>query len=131
MEVILMGGKILVVDDEARICMALARMLQRSGYAVEEAGGGADALRRLCDGDGHKDFRLIIMDLQMGNMGGLEVLEQLQSRSIFVPVLPMTGHSDRRTQDELRKYGCCDPLIKPFNKDELMNRIEGILGNGN
>jgi two-component system cell cycle sensor histidine kinase/response regulator CckA len=114
-------GRLLVIDDEEAVRSVLAEMLRDHGHVVETAAGGAEALRALERGA----FDLVIVDLQMPAMNGVEFLERL--RRVCVArrpmVLVMTG---RMMVDDLASYfglGVFDMLLKPFSRDELLSRV--------
>ena len=114
---------ILVVDDEPSACSALTTVLKGAGYNVLVASDGQRALEQveLSSPD------LILSDLCMPNMGGLELLRQLKRRSIAVPVLLMTASSAVDSAVEAMKEGAADYLTKPLNIDELSIVVERTL----
>ena len=117
------SATILVVDDEPSACSALATVLKGAGHHVLVAGDGQQALDQV-------DLRtpdLILSDLCMPNMGGLELLRQLKRRAIGVPVLLMTASSAVDSAVGAMKEGAADYLTKPLNIDELLIVIERTL----
>ena len=119
------GQTILVVDDEELVRNLTARMLRSQGYQVHVAGSGPEALEisEKCNGSVH----LLLTDLHMPEMNGLEVAQQLQSRWPQMRVLYMSGHSAadglvRRVLDEGGPF-----LPKPFDQDALMEKIQAAL----
>jgi DNA-binding response OmpR family regulator len=113
---------ILLVDDDAQLARMLAEFLSGEGYAAHRAESGAAAFVMLAE----RRFDLVILDVMMPNLSGLEVLRRLRD-SNDVPVLMLTARgedSDRITGLEL---GADDYLSKPFNPRELVARIRAIL----
>ncbi|MDB4905745.1 MAG: Blue-light-activated protein [Gemmatimonadetes bacterium] len=116
--------RLLVVDDEAPLRMALARLLGRRGYEVMEADSGAVALQLLAEPGNEVD--VVLTDVFMPGMGGRELAERLAEQRPGLPVVFMSGY----TADEVLRRGLMDArtpfLQKPFELDEL-DRIMGTL----
>ncbi|MEM9520788.1 MAG: response regulator transcription factor [Actinomycetota bacterium] len=114
---------LLVVDDEENLRSMLAAALQHHGYRVSLAGDGNDALIWLETAT----VDLIVLDVMMPNLDGLEVCNRLRARGDQTPVLFLTARSE--TADKVRglRVGGDDYLEKPFSLDELAARIEAIL----
>jgi CheY-like chemotaxis protein len=119
------GQTILVVEDEELVRNLTARMLRSRGYQVHVAGGGPEALQvsEQCGGDVH----LLLVDLHMPQMNGLEVAQQLQSRWPQMRVLYMSGHGSavglvRRVLDEGAPF-----LPKPFDLGMLIEKVQAAL----
>jgi PAS domain S-box-containing protein len=121
------GGRerILIVDDEDGIRRSAARVLRRSGYAVEEAADGQKALALL--GRAENQFDLLLSDLVMPHMGGLALYEKLQARGNGTRVLLMSGY----TAEDVRALKAAQPglrfLHKPWTVTDLLRRVRGIL----
>jgi two-component system KDP operon response regulator KdpE len=113
--------RILVVDDEARILSFLSSKLKASGYEVLTAGNGLEGLEQAQA----QEPDLIVLDLIMPKMDGLEMLKQLRSFSA-VPVIILTAKSADADRIKGLQLGADDYLPKPFNPDELVARIEAI-----
>jgi two-component system KDP operon response regulator KdpE len=113
---------ILVVDDEAQIRRALERALVARGYEVDAAADGAEALDqaavRLPD--------LIVLDLNMPVLGGLEVTRQIRSWS-SVPILVLSVREDESDKIAALDSGADDYLTKPFGVGELLARVRALL----
>jgi two-component system response regulator HydG len=115
--------KILVVDDEESHRIMLRAVLSADGYAVMEASDGTEALTAV-----ERDaFDLILMDIRMTNMDGIEALTEIRKISPLVPVLIMTAYASVKTAVEALKAGAFDYLTKPLDIEELKILIEKAL----
>jgi len=114
---------LLIVEDEERVASFLDKGLRAHGYDVEWAQTGQDALRRLT-GPG---ISLVILDLGLPDLDGLEVLESLRDRGSVVPVLVLSARG--RTGDRVKglNLGADDYLGKPFAFEELLARVRANL----
>src|SRR5512133_2054598 len=115
--------KILVVDDEASHRTMLKAVLTAEGYAVAEAADGLDAVRAV----EKEPFDLILMDLRMTDMDGIEALTEIRRISPLVPVLIMTAYASVKTAVEALKAGAFDYLTKPLDIEELKVLIDKAL----
>jgi DNA-binding response OmpR family regulator len=115
--------KLLVVEDEQRVASFLVKGLRAHGYGVEWVTTGRDALRRAADAD----VSLVILDLGLPDLDGLEVLESLRERGATVPVLVLSARG--RVDDRVKglDLGADDYLAKPFAFEELLARIRANL----
>jgi DNA-binding response OmpR family regulator len=115
--------KLLVVEDEDRVASFLVKGLRAHGYAVEWVSTGRDALRRAADAD----IALMILDLGLPDLDGLEVLKSLRERGVTVPVLVLSARG--RVDDRVKglDLGADDYLAKPFAFEELLARIRANL----
>jgi DNA-binding response OmpR family regulator len=113
--------RILVVDDEERILNFLTTKLKASGYEVLTAGNGVTGLEQV-QAQGPD---LVVLDLLMPKMGGLDMLKQLRTFSP-VPVIILTAKGADTDRIKGLQLGADDYLPKPFNPDELVARIEAI-----
>ena len=113
--------RILVVDDEERIINFLRSKLKASGYEVLTANNGLEGLEQAQA----QEPDLIVLDLLMPKMDGLEMLKQLRSFSA-VPVIILTAKGADADRIKGLQLGADDYLPKPFNPDELVARIEAI-----
>jgi len=118
-----MNASILVVDDEAVVREALQDILASEGYDVAVAVSGDDAVRTIPPAG----FDLIVSDIRMPGLNGLEVLERSRAANPHVGVILITGHASVDTAIEALRLGANDLLLKPFEMDELRRSVERVL----
>jgi len=115
--------RVLVVDDETKMQRVLEIMLRKMGHEVACADNGLDALRELqaapCD--------LIISDLRMPGMGGMELLQALRKQGNEVPVIIMTAYGTIESAVDAMKLGACEYIVRPFDVDALELTVNRIL----
>ncbi|MBN1758479.1 MAG: response regulator [Chitinispirillaceae bacterium] len=110
---------ILIVDDEISICEVLGQFLRREGYTVSIASSGEEGLSILRGGDVH----LIISDIKMPGMSGVDLLKQIKADSLSLPVLMTTGFPTLDTAIEALKLGAYDYMTKPFHLEEIGEKV--------
>lgn len=106
---------ILVADDEKVIRDLFTRFLSKKGYAVFTASDGFEALHKI-KGD---NFDILIMDLKMPRMSGMELLEEIRELKGDLIIIVITGYATIETAKEAMKQGCFDYITKPFNLDDI------------
>ena len=117
------GERVLVVDDEEFILETAREALRDVGYRVLTAEGGDEALRRL---DDHEDVEVVITDLRMPNMDGLDLIRTLRARYPNLPIIAASGMADGRSEDALQA-GAHTFLAKPFSEEELQGALREAL----
>lgn len=115
-------SRILVADDEAAIRKVVRDALEKAGHEVETAVDGEEASRLFEEGD----FHLIVTDLNMPNLDGLELV-RLVRRTSSIPVMVLTVRQEEREKVRLLDSGADDYVTKPFGVAELMARVRALL----
>ncbi|MFQ5698691.1 MAG: sigma-54-dependent transcriptional regulator [Myxococcota bacterium] len=111
-----MSGRLLIVEDESGIRLALRGLLKRDGYEVELAASGEEALERFAA----EPFDLVLTDLALGrSVSGMQVLEQVKARRRETAVVMITAHGSEKIAVEAMKAGAEDYVPKPFDNDEI------------
>ncbi len=111
-----MKRKILVVDDEESIRWVLGNSLQKEGYIVEYGVNGEQAIEKTTT----EYYSLIMLDIKMPDIDGLEVLSELRIRGIDIPVIIVTAQNTVRNAIDAMKRGAYDYIAKPFDLDEVI-----------
>lgn len=115
------AGRVLVVDDDEDSRRLLAHLLERKGYAVVLADGGASAISTLAK----EEVDVVVLDVMMPIMDGFAVCRELKKSpgTASVPVILLTARDDMETRATGMKLGVSDFLAKPVNKEELYVRV--------
>jgi len=122
-------ARILLVDDEPAFRFAAGVALRRDGYRVEEAADGKEALGKALSARNDGDpFRLVVTDIRMPVMSGIELIEALREHGVGTSLCAITCFGDRALVSELAGKGCADYLEKPFAPEELLKRVGEMLG---
>ena len=112
--------RVLLVDDEAEFVSALSERLMLRGIEVDTALNGEEALVRLEE----KKFEVVILDVMMPGLGGLEVLRQIKMTHPNTQVILLTGHGSTREGIEGMRLGAFDYLIKPVDIEEMLAKMK-------
>lgn len=117
---------VLIVDDSATMVMSLKSTLAMNGFQVETAGNGQLALDKLKAGCRPN---LILTDINMPVMGGMELIEKVRALSNFrfIPILTLTTESDTAKRNESKRLGATGWLVKPVSGDDLIKVIKRVL----
>ncbi len=115
--------KILVVDDEKIVVNNLKKIIESFGYACKKANSGLDASKKI----DKEPFDVIIADIVMPNMGGMELLHKIKEDHPDIDVLMMTGYGNEYTFTEVIKEGATDFISKPFQNDEIEAKLHRIM----
>ncbi len=116
------GAKILVVDDELIVRESLGGWLERDGHTVDKAASGEESLEKF----EKTRYDIILLDIKMEGMSGLEVLKRVKEIDPDVSVVMITAYGSIPSAIEAMKSGAYEYLLKPFDPDELMVLIEKI-----
>jgi len=119
-----MKKTIFIIDDSATVIMSLKTTLEMNGYTVESASNGKMALDKIASG-----FKpdLIITDLNMPTMNGLEFIKNARQILKFTPILILTTESEQSKKDEAKKLGATGWLVKPVAGTDLINVVKKVL----
>ena len=112
-------AKILIVDDEIRARASMARFLELDGHEVYQAGDGIEALDLFRE----HEFAVVVSDIKMPRMDGVRLIEQIRMVRPRVPIILVTGYSDRVP-------GGVPILTKPLKLRDLSHKIDELLGAG-
>ena len=113
---------ILCIDDEPEILRILIQYLDMIGHTVKSAPGGEEGWKIL---DSYQPgFDLIITDVRMPGMTGLQFLEKLRGLGLDTPVVVISGHNDHELAEAARQFGILQILAKPFSLDDVDEALE-------
>ena len=118
-----MTGKVLIVEDDQAMAVALRDGFEYEGYAVSVANDGDEGLRLARAGG----TDLIVLDVMLPRISGLEICQQLRAASDDVPIILLTARSQEADKVQGLRLGADDYLTKPFAFDELVARVEAVL----
>ncbi len=118
-----MSGLVMVVEDEAPVRAALVRLLQSADYKVRDFASGRDFL---CS-DMPQAPACLLLDMQMPDITGMDILEQLTDKDARMPVIFITGHGSIPLSVQAMKLGAREFLTKPVNPDELLAAVNEAL----
>jgi DNA-binding NtrC family response regulator len=119
-----MAVSILVVDDELDMLMLLRMIIEdNTDYEVETTNNPSEALKMFSE----KDYDLVITDLKMPGMDGVELFDELSEMKPGTPVIIITAYGSLETADEAMKKGVSDFITKPFRKDSILFTIKRVL----
>ena len=110
-----MSYKVLIVDDEPGMRSLLTRVMEKEGYRSRAVADGAQALESIQGGD----WDLVIADIDMPVMDGIELLKRVRDTAPRLPVIMITAYATVESAVEAMKFGAYDYITKPFAMDEL------------
>lgn len=119
-----MTRTILLVDDSRTVRMLVGRTLSGAGYGIVEAGDGLEALGKL---NGDCAVSLVVSDVNMPNMGGLELLEAARASGLSQPFVMLTTEGDSKLIDRARSMGASGWIVKPCKPDLLLQAVTRAL----
>lgn len=114
-----MKSKILVVDDEQSLRVSLQEILHLAGYEADAVGTGEQAIECIT----HDDYDLILLDLKMPGMDGLEVLKETTRLSPDTRVIMLTAHGSLESAIEALRYGAHDYILKPSTSSDILSSV--------
>jgi DNA-binding response OmpR family regulator len=114
----------LLIDDEEELVTALVERLGYRGIEAEYALDGYQALTKMRE----KKFQVVVLDLKLPGMDGLEVLRKINKDYPGIPVLLITGHGSPEDRISMKPDGAADYLVKPINLEDLIAKMEEAVG---
>ena len=115
--------KLLVVDDEEVVCQACRRIFSRQGFQVETHTDARQGLVKATE----NDYAIILLDIKMPHMDGIQFLERLREKKPDVPVLIITGYPSIPNAAAAMRLGACDYVTKPFTSEEVTWGMQRVL----
>jgi len=119
-----MAKKILIVDDSPVIIMSLKQTLEVASYEVLTASDGAEALDTI---KGGVKPDLIITDINMPNMNGMDLIKNVRSLLRFIPILVLTTESESSKREEAKKIGATGWIVKPAQGQDILTVVKQVL----
>lgn len=114
---------VLLVEDTPTLSRVYAEYLRKDGYAVAPVETGAEALRHIADGAP----RIVLLDLQLPDMHGMEVLKKVAEQALPCAVIVITAHGSVNAAVEAMRYGAYDFLVKPFTSERLLVTVRNAM----
>ena len=115
--------KILIIDDEPRMCDSLRALLSGQGYEIHTASGGKGAIGYLAG----NSFDLVLLDIVLPDMDGCQVMHYIDSQDLETIVIVMTGHASVKSAIDALRSGAYDYLRKPFEHEQLLKTVGNAL----
>jgi len=115
------------VDDEENIRKIVRLTLTKAGYDVEEAEDGGKAIEVLNTGENPLMVDVIICDIRMPRINGVEAIEYFLAQYPSIPIIVQTGYPDLQLSTSLLKQGVVDYLVKPVDREKLLGAVERAL----
>ncbi len=112
-------GLVLVVDDEPDVRKVVRMILEKSGYDVVEAEDGEKGIEEIKKGENSILLNLIITDIRMPNMNGIDVINYYKKQWPSIPIIVLTGFPDLEMATTMLQHGVADYLVKPVESDKL------------
>jgi len=116
-------ANILIVDDEEVVCRGCQRIFEEEGYSMEMAFSGREGLEKADS----EEFDVIITDLKMPDISGIEVIREIKQKKPDTPVIMITGYASVPTALEAMKLGAHDYIAKPFEPDEIIDAVKHVM----
>jgi two-component system chemotaxis response regulator CheY len=121
-------GRVLIVDDEPDIRRVVKMVLTKAGYDVIEAEDGERAIAAIKEGENPILLSVIICDIRMPKINGVEAINYFQQQWPRVPLIVLTGFADMEMAIAFLKNGVVDYLVKPVEQEKLTNAVAKALG---
>ncbi len=116
--------RILIADDEKNIRLTVSRSLESLNYFIDTALNGEEALQKIKE----NPYDLLLLDLRMPGMSGMEVIEKLNEMNIKIKIVVISAHGTIETAVQAMKSGAADYIEKPFAPNDIRTVIQKVLG---
>lgn len=123
-------GKIMIVDDEQDVREAMKLQLEGKNFQILEAENGEEAINVLHQGDHLTNLALILCDIRMPKVNGVECIDYLKEKAPGIPVVVVTAFPDAELAASLLKKGIKDYLVKPVSREKLVSTVEAMIAAG-
>jgi two-component system chemotaxis response regulator CheY len=123
-------GKIMVVDDEDDVRETIRLQLESENYNVIEAENGEEAIKLLRSEDNLTNCGLILCDIRMPKVNGIEYIDYLKEQAPGIPVVVITGYPDTEMAVGLMSKGVDDYLVKPVESEKLLTVVKKMIAKG-
>lgn len=120
-------GKILIIEDDVDVRDIFKLQLERANYHVIEANNGQEGIDLMKKKSNLEQVRLIITDIRMPKVNGIEAIDYIKTNAPSIPIMVITGYPDAELAVNLLQKGIKDYLVKPVEKDKLLNKVAAIL----
>jgi len=121
--------RILIADDEIELINSMAFTLKRKGFEISKATNGLSAFEQISETcKNNNPFDLIITDIQMPGLSGIELIKKIREAKITTPILVITGFESSKLKKNILQIGCSNYLEKPFNLNDFTERISILIG---
>jgi DNA-binding NtrC family response regulator len=123
-------GKIMIVDDEQDVREAIKLQLAGKNWQILEAGDGAEAIAAIKSEDHMTNVGLILCDIRMPNVDGVECIDYLKAEAPGIPIVVITAFPDTELAVSLMKKGVKEYLVKPVDKEKLISVVDKLISAG-
>ncbi len=123
-------GKIMIVDDEKDVREAIKLQLEGKPFQILEAENGEEAIRVINEGDHLVNVGLILCDIRMPKVNGVECIDYLKKEAPGIPIVVITAFPDAELANSLLKKGIAEYLVKPVNREKLVNTVDKLVSAG-
>ncbi len=124
-------GRVLVIDDESEVRRIIRFALEKQGYDVVEAPDGEKAIEVIRAGDNPLLTDVIICDVRMPKINGVEAIAFFREQFPSVPIIVLTGYPDMQLATSFIKQGVVEYLVKPVEKEKLVEVVDKAMSNRN
>jgi DNA-binding NtrC family response regulator len=116
--------RLILIDDEVGFTTVMAKRLARRGLDVTSAFSGSEAIQAMRKAE----YDVAVLDLKMEDMDGIEILKIFKKMDPGMPVIMLTGHGSEKSANEGMEFGAYDYLFKPYEFEELLEKIHAAAG---